>query len=170
MENEIINLHIIFIDLFNQFNNNLLDYKNNNESRISEIGFLNNPIIFNYNFNKEFDYGFIEYKRTLIFHDTKKNKLLRQIYWRISEFSNYILDIYDTNQYLCYYIIGLENSGIYSNINTNELLVSLDIIKKTIYNTYIKCEHVFLYNKEYCSYVLLVKLYIDNINYINSLF
>ena len=185
MDYEITNLHEIFTNLFNKlicnnFNNN---YEKEGESIISEIGLIDNPIIFNYEFDKEIDYGFIEYKRTLINHDIKKSKLLRQIYWRISEFSNYAgksivnnstefqklydkinEETYDYN--LCYYIIGLENSGIYSNINTNELLNSLNIIKKTICDTNINCKHMFLFNKKYNSYILLVKLYIENINYL----
>lgn len=165
MDNEINNLHQIFTNLFNKisFNNFINDYEKNGESMISEIGLIDNPIIFNYEFGKEIDYGFIEYKRTLIHHNFKKSKLLRQIYWRISESSSYSLN-------LCYYIIGLENSGIYSNIDTNELYNSLNIIKKTIYNTNINCEYIFLFDKNHNSKILIVKLYIENINYLNCLF
>jgi hypothetical protein len=181
---EVNNLHQIFINLFNKFNSNnfINDYEKNGESRICEIGQIDNPIIFNYNFDKEIDYGFIEYKRTLIYYNNKKSKLLRQIYWRMSEFSvaqqyNKIDKIYknyqklnsNINHDLCYYIIGLENSGIYSNINTNELYNSLDIIKKTIYNTNINCNYIFLFNKEYNAHILLVELYVKNIKYLNYL-
>jgi hypothetical protein len=188
MDCEITNLHKIFTNLFNELIcNNFNNYEKEGETIISEIGLIDNPIIFNYEFSKEIDYGFIEYKRTLINYDIKKSKLLRQIYWRISEFSNYtgihlvnkqkeFQEIYDKinkdicnyniNYNLCYYIIGLENSGIYSNININELLNSLNIIKKIICDTNIKCEHMFLFNKKYNSYILLLKLYIENINYL----
>ena len=166
MDNEINNLHQIFTILFNKCNLNYFihNYEKEGDSRISEIGVIQNPIILNHTFNKEFDYGFIEYKRTLIYHNFKKIKLLRQIYWRISEGYNY----YSLN--LCYYIIGLENSGIYSSIDTNELYNSLDIIKKTIYNTNINCEYIFLFNKEKNAHILLVKLFMENINYLNCLF
>jgi len=172
MDYEIINLHQIFINLFNKFNSNnfINDYEKDGESMISEIGLIDNPIIFNYDFDKEIDYGFIEYKRTLIYHNFKKSKLLRQIYWRISEYSIYNNDIDNHNNNLCYYIIGLENSGVYSNININELQNSLDIIKKTIYNTNISYEYIFLFNKDNNAYTLLVKLYMKNINYLNCIF
>jgi hypothetical protein len=165
MNYEINNLHQKFIKLFNKFNSNNYthNYEKDGESMISEIGQIDNPIIFNYEFGKEIDYGFIEYKRTLIYYNLKKSKLLRQIYWRISESFNYNLN-------LCYYIIGLENSGIYSNINSNELQNSLDIIKKTIINTNINCEYVFLFDNNYNSKILVVKLYIENINYLNYIF
>ena len=166
MDNEIFNLHLIFTNLFNKLNsNNLIEnYEKNGDSRISEIGLTDNPIIFNYNFDKEIDYGFIEYKRTLAtYHNFKKSKLLRQIYWRISESCINSLN-------LCYYIIGLENSGQYSNITTNELNKSLDIIIKTISNTNIKYEYLFLLDKNYNSKILIVKLYIENINYLNCIF
>ena len=163
MDYEIINLHQIFINLFNKFNfnNNDNNYKIDGESMISEIGVIDNPIIFNNNFSKEIDYGFIEYKRTLINYDIKKSKLLRQIYWRISEGCNF----YSVN--LCYYIIGLENSGKYSNIDTSELYNSLVIIKKTICNTSINCEYIFLFNQNYNSHILLVKFYIENTQLLN---
>jgi hypothetical protein len=192
MDYEINNLHQLFTNLFNKLtsNNSIINYEKDGESMISEIGLSDNPIIFNYNFDKEIDYGFIEYKRTLIYHNFKKSKLLRQIYWRISEYSIYNNDDnnYDNddnnddnndnnddnnddyNYNLCYYIIGLENSGVYSNINTNELQNSLDIIKKTICNTNINYEHIFLFNKNNNAYILLVKLYIENINYLNYSF
>jgi len=163
MDCEINNLHKIFTNLFNKVNYNNFINEKDGESMMSEIGLIDNPLIYNYEFNKEIDYGFIEYKRTLIYHNLKKSKLLRQIYWRISESYIYSLS-------LCYYIIGLENSGIYSNIDSNELLNSLDIIKKTIINTNINCEYIFLLDKNHNSKILLVKLYIENINHLNYIF
>ena len=116
------------------------------------------PIIFNYNFKKEIANGFIEYKRTLSTYlmDNKKDKLLRQIYWRI--YQGLVTD----NVKLCYYIIGLEDSGFPSNSKSGELEVSLGLIKECLSDTNIKYEYLYLKNNIKDYIILVVKFFLDN--------
>lgn len=136
---DIVNLHNIFDNLF-------INYKQNNYYE---------PVLFNHNFIPEVDTGFIEYKRTLVNYNTKIDKLLRQIYWRLSESFYYSFNF-------CYYVIGLDNSGIYSNINHSDLEISLQIIIKTIHNRNINLKYIYLFNKNFNSYIIICKLFIDN--------
>jgi hypothetical protein len=111
-----------------------------------------------YLFNFEYDYGFIEYKRTLSTYNNKKEKLLRQIYWRISESTEYSnLDIP-----FCYYIIGLEDNGKASNQDIKELEISLQTILDSINNTNLKYKYVYLFNELNKSYLLVIKLWIED--------
>jgi len=136
---DIVNLHNIFDNLF-------LNHKQNNYYE---------PVLFNHDFIPEVDTGFIEYKRTLVNYDVKTDKLLRQIYWRLSESFYYSFNF-------CYYIIGLDNSGIYSNINHSDLDASLQVIIKTIHNRNINLKYIYLFNKNFNSYIIICKLFIDN--------
>lgn len=103
---------------------------------------LENPINFNWDFKKEYMNGFIEYKRTLSTYcdETKINKLIRQIHWRIYE------GITTENTNTCYYIIGLEDSGIPSYINSMELEKSIEVIKNAILETELKFTCIYTHN------------------------
>ncbi len=118
---------------------------------------INNPTSIKYKFSYEYDYGFIEYKRTLSTYSGKIKKLLRQIYWRMYQSSIY----FENCDPKCYYLIGLEDNGFPSNINLEELDESLKIIKKSIENTDIKLEYLYLNNELYKSYILVIKLSIS---------
>ena len=137
-----------------------LDIKLNNIFENNDIDKIN-PIHIKYKFSYEFDYGYIEYKRTLKSYRNKKDKLLRQIYWRMYEsilFNN-------TTNPKCYYIIGLEDNGCSSNLNINELSDSLNIIKESINNTDIILSYIYLFNDLNKSYLLVIKLYIEHSNF-----
>jgi hypothetical protein len=54
---------------------------------------------------EENDYGFIEYKRTLLTYKNKLSKLKTQIYWRLSQ------GLMFNSQNTCYYILGIEDDG-----------------------------------------------------------
>ncbi len=115
------------------FTNNLLDY--------NEPLNKTSPTVFNWIFIPEYPNGFIEYKRTLLSYSGIKNdKLLRQIYWRIYE------GIISHNIPKCYYIIGLEDSGIPSYLSMNELEQSVEIIKQSISNTELHMQYLHVNN------------------------
>jgi hypothetical protein len=137
-----------------------LDIKLNNifNSLIEKNTNSINPISIKYKFSYEFDNGFIEYKRTLISYDDKKDKLLRQIYWRIYQSTLYL----DDSNPKCYYIVGIEDNGIPSKLELEELNQSLIILKKSIKNTDIRLSYMYLFNELYKSYLLVVKLTIDD--------
>ena len=128
--------------------------------------FLNNTsnnlltsIIFNYNFKKEYANGFIEYKRTLSsYKNSKIDKLIKQIYWRIYE------GLVTENIKLCYYIIGLEDSGLPSNLSKEELEKSINIILNTIPNTELNCSYLYLHNSIQNYNFIVVKIWLDNDN------
>jgi len=127
---EIKNLSEKFSSLFK------LDYSNYNQNDIL------NPIEFNCDFKKELANGFIEYKRTLTSYSTvgKIDKLIRQIYWRIYE------GLVTDNISLCYYIIGIEDSGKPSFLNDKELVESINFISLNIQESEIKFENLYLIN------------------------
>ena len=151
---EIKKLSIIFDNIFK-----------NNETN----NFLN-KIEFNYNFKEECSVGFIEYKRTLSSYGigsdknnkknnktNKTNKLIRQIYWRIYE------GLLHENINFCYYIIGLEDSGIPSNITQDELEISLEIISNSIKNINLNFTYLYLYNSNLDYNFIIVKFSLDDI-------
>lgn len=135
---------------------------NNIEEELDEIKLLSNKINnlfetytnipndyltkieFNYNFNKENTNGYIEYKRTLSSYidNNKINKLIRQIYWRMYE------GLVMENIKICYYIIGLEDSGKPSYSTQNDLDKSIEIISNTIkkMNLNLIFEYIYLFN------------------------
>ena len=124
---------------------------------------IENPIKIKYKFCKEYELGFIEYKRTLSTYSNKKGKLLRQIYWRLHE--NYTgSNIESSNPFnilKCYYVIGLEDSGSSSNLSLNELDESLNIILHTISDTNINKSYLYLFNEINKSYLLVIKFELD---------
>jgi len=116
---------------------------------------------FNYNFKKENPKGFIEYKRTISsYANAKIDKLIRQIYWRIYE------GLITTNTKLCYYIIGLEDSGIPSYLSKEELEKSMNIILIIQKNTGLKLSYLFLHNDiQNYDFVIIKFLLDDNIEH-----
>lgn len=118
-----------------------------------------NPINIYLIFSKELEYGIIEYKRTLISYYNKTDKLLRQILWRINQDSDFNLN---TNS--CFYIIGIEDSGADSKLSTEELNLSLLILKNTIINTNISLHYLYLLNKNSNSLIIVAKLSMKNYN------
>jgi len=123
--------------------------------------FINNLNYLNYNLEKENDNGNIEYKRTLLTYtsDNKKNKLIRQIFWRISE------GLLIRNEKCCFFIIGIEDNGSLSNLNKFDLINNNIIINSIIKNTNIKSTNkiIFYKNKQ----ILLTRFYLDkNDNFI----
>lgn len=130
------------------FSNNDKNYKNNN---------YNKSIIFNYNFKKEYTDGFIEYKRTLSsYANTKIDKLIRQIYWRIYE------GLVTENINVCYYIIGLEDSGIPSRISQEELDISIKIISDAMKEVDLCHRYLYLINTEFNYNFVIVKFTLDD--------
>ena len=128
-------------------------FENNNQN-----SFLT-PIEFNYNFKKEYSGGFIEYKRTLSSYATSKiDKLVRQIYWRIYE------GLVTESVNLCYYIIGLEDSGIPSNMSQEELETSIKIISNTMKNVDLIFTYLYLYNSVLNYNFVIVKFLLDEKN------
>lgn len=115
-----------------------------------------NPVLIDYKFNKENANGLIEYKRTLLSYSNKNDKLLRQIYWRIYE------GLVTENTKMCYYIIGLDDSGISANISEKELAESLDILNLTIQNTELKSTYLYVKNIFDNSLILIIRLWLDN--------
>ncbi len=144
-------------DIFDKFDANIFYQK--------ELTTIKHAFKIKYLFSFEYDFGFIEYKRTLSSYNAKKEKLLRQIYWRISESVEYI----NTDMPFCYYIIGLEDNGKPSNQDEKELDSSLKTILNSIVNTNLKYKYVYLFNELNKSYLLVIKLWIeddfDNLNY-----
>lgn len=126
---------------------------------------LSNPFIIKYKFSTEYEFGFIEYKRTLSSYLTKKYKLLRQILWRLSE----SVVFSQIKKPTCYYIIGLEDNGDTSYQNNEEFEKSLKIILDSIIDTNIKYKLVYLYNELNKSNLLIIKFWIEeelnNFNY-----
>ena len=116
-------------------------------------------IEFNYNFKKEYAGGFIEYKRTLSSYGISKiDKLIRQIYWRIYE------GLVTENVNLCYYIIGLEDSGIPSKISQEELEISIKIISDAMTNVDLKFTYLYLYNSVFNYNFVIVRFLLDDTN------
>ena len=119
-----------------------------------------NKIEFNYNFKKEYAEGFIEYKRTLSSYAIYKiDKLVRQIYWRIYE------GLVTENVNLCYYIIGLEDSGIPSKISQEELEISINVISNAMKNVDLRFTYLYLYNSFLDYNFIIVKFLLDKINH-----
>ena len=148
---EIKNLYSKIEQVFlNYDNNNNNNYVNNNNN-------YDNSITFNYNFKKEYAGGFIEYKRTLSsYANTKVDKLIRQIYWRIYE------GIVTENINICYYIIGLEDSGIPSRISKEELEISIKIISDAMKNQDIYHRYLYFINTELNYNFVIVKFILDD--------
>lgn len=112
--------------------------------------------IFNWDFKKEYSNGNIEYKRTLSTYKNKMEKLLRQIYWRIYE------GIITENKKKCYYIIGIEDSGIPSKTTLKELEISIEIIKETIINTELNYDYLYLKNTIHDYKFIIIKIWLNN--------
>ncbi len=129
-------------------------FKNNSPNN------LDNLIDITYEFKKEFSNGSIEYKRSLISYNNndKIDKLTRQIYWRIYE------GLVTENIQLCYYIIGLEDSGKPSNITLDEYQKSLNTISLAIDDTQIQSTHLFIKNTFNNSIILVIKLWLEKEN------
>jgi hypothetical protein len=122
----------------------------------NELNSFSNKIKFNYNFKKEYTGGFIEYKRTLSSYATNKiDKLVRQIYWRIYE------GLVTENVNLCYYIIGLEDSGVPSKITQEELEISIKVISDAMINIDLKFTYLYLYNSDLDYNFVIVKFLLD---------
>lgn len=144
---------LIFSDEFNKINqlSNKLDnlfltnksnVKTNIPNDISTNDYIKGQIIFNNIYEKEFERGNIEYKRSLEsynFND-KTNKLIRQIYWRIYE------GVVNIDKECCYYIVGIEDSGQPSFLTPNELINSLHFISKCIDKSDISYSYLFVKN------------------------
>jgi hypothetical protein len=154
----------------NQINDDQLELEEikNLYLKIEEI-FLNNDKIFNnsyddsiefnYYFKKEYAGGFIEYKRTLSsYANTKIDKLIRQIYWRIYE------GLVTENINMCYYIIGLEDSGIPSRMSKEELETSIKIISDAMTNVDLKFTYLYLHNTILNYNFVMVKFSLDDKN------
>ncbi len=128
-----------------------------------KINSYSKPYYIKYKFPFEYENGFIEYKRTLSTYFNKKDKLLRQILWRMSESILYSCIKIPT----CYYIIGLEDDGKTSNISREELDKSLEILQCSISDTKIKYNYVYLFNELNKSSVLVIKLWLEEITNFN---
>ncbi len=136
---------------------------------IEESKFVNNsisnPYTIKYKFGTEYEVGFIEYKRTLSSYLNKKDKLLRQILWRISE----SVIFSEIKKPTCYYIIGLEDNGYTSNQTNEEFEKSLKIILDSIIDTNIKYKFIYLFNELDKSVLLVIKFWseeeFNNFNY-----
>ena len=145
-----INNLLLFTDSYDKINklSTMLDelFLSNELKVIKSDYILSNDeiphIIFNYIYEKEFERGNIEYKRTLetYHYNNKTNKLVRQIYWRIYE------GIVNIDKECCFYIIGIEDSGNPSFLTQKELFNSLDYIKKCINNIEITYSYLFVKN------------------------
>ena len=109
---------------------------------LNELDYTKFQVIFNHIYEKEFERGNIEYKRTLESYTTnnKTNKLIRQIYWRMYE------GVMCINKECCYYIIGIEDSGHPSFLTKKELCDSLNFISKCISDIEITYEYLFIKN------------------------
>ncbi len=118
--------------------NNSFLIKSNDTNNINDIQY----VIFNHIYEKEFERGNIEYKRSLESYDLndKTNKLIRQIHWRIYE------GVVNTDKECCYYIIGIEDSGRPSFLTKKELLDSLYFIQKSISDTEITYSYLYVKN------------------------
>lgn len=139
---------------------NKLSFKIDNLFDNNNQNIFSNRIEFNYNFKKEFQNGPIEYKRTLSSYEmSKKDKLIRQIYWRIYE------GLITNNINTCYYIIGLEDSGIPSNISEEEIKKSIKIICDTIQNIDLKFTYLYFTNSEQNYNFVIVKFQSEVIDY-----
>ena len=150
--NNSINNLLIFSDEYDKINklSNMLDELFiSNESLLIKLNYNSDlfdnkiqQVIFNHNYDKEFERGNIEYKRSLesYYHNDKTNKLIRQIHWRIYE------GIVNINKECCYYIIGIEDSGHPSFLTQKELFNSLYFIIKCINNTEITYSYLFVKN------------------------
>ncbi len=129
---------------------------------IQENSYLK-PYNIKYKFPFEYENGFIEYKRTLSTYLNKKDKLLRQILWRMSESILYS----NIKKPTCYYIIGLEDDGKTSNLSKEELDKSLEILECSVSNTKIKHNYLYLFNELNKSSVLVIKLWLEDITSFN---
>ena len=144
---------LIFSEEFNKINelSNILDdlFLKNKKFVLTNISTNNDninledfQIIFNYKYDREFERGNIEYKRTLESYtqNDKTNKLIRQIHWRIYE------GVVCIDSECCYYIIGIEDSGNPSFLSKKELLNSLNFISKCVDGSEIIYSYLFVKN------------------------
>lgn len=142
-------------NLYSKIEQVFLNYDNNNNNNNNNN--YDNSITFNYNFKKEYAGGFIEYKRTLSsYANTKVDKLIRQIYWRIYE------GLVTENINICYYIIGLEDSGIPSRISKEELEISIKIISDAMKNIDLYHRYLYFINTELNYNFVIVKFILDD--------
>lgn len=133
--------------------------KTNNINELENIF----QVIFNYNYEKEIERGNIEYKRTLVSYDenNKTNKLISQIYWRIYE------GLVSINKEYCYYIIGIEDSGLPSFLTKKEIFNSLCFISKTLLNTDLNYSYLIVKNTLLNYDYIIVKFYMEDCNLID---
>lgn len=120
-------------------------------------------VIFNYLFDKEIEIGNIEYKRSLESYNEneKMGKLIRQIHWRIYE------GIVSVNKECCYYIIGIEDSGLPSFLTKAEIFNSIRFISECILETELKYSYLFVKNTLLNYDFLIVKFYPETTNFID---
>jgi hypothetical protein len=136
-----------------------LSLKIQNLFEINKQNIFSNKIEFNYNFKKEYSDGFIEYKRTLSSYGINKiDKLVRQIYWRIYE------GLVTENINFCYYIIGLEDSGVPSKITQEELENSIKVISDSMKNIDLQYTYLYLYNSILDYDFIIVKFLLEEKN------
>ena len=94
-------------------------------------------------------------------NDDKTNKLIRQIYWRIYE------GVVNIDKECCYYIIGIEDSGLPSFLSINELKESLDFIAKSTYDSELDYSCLLMKNSIFNYNFLVVKFFPINSNQID---
>ena len=137
-----------------EININMIDIKMMNE--ILDNIILKNTNILEYNLYKEDDLGNIEYKRSIITYNNfiKINKLMRQILWRISEGFKIL------NKKVCYYLIGIEDNGLSSNLTDIEIEKNKIIINNIIKNSNINC--IIKEIKYKNNNILLIKFWLKN--------
>jgi hypothetical protein len=143
---------LIFTDKFDKINilSNKIDeifISNKSLVKYTSIDNINSfdvesQVIFNHIYEREFERGNIEYKRSLesYYENEKTNKLIRQIYWRIYE------GIVTIDKEYCYYIIGIEDSGTPSFLSKIELSNSLNFISNCIEETELNYSYLFVKN------------------------
>jgi len=164
---------LIFSDEFDKINmlsnkiENLFETSKSyiNTHKINTIDELKNipRVVFNYIYEKEIVRGNIEYKRTLETYNEneKKNKLIRQIYWRMYE------GVVSVNKECCYYIVGIEDSGNPSFLTTNEIFNSLNFISNTISETDLNYSYLLVENTILGNIYLIVKFWPNVLNLID---
>lgn len=165
---------LIFSDEFDKINqlSNQLDnlfltnkeyVKTNIPNDISTNDYVGGQIIFNQIYEKEFERGNIEYKRSLESYNQndKTNKLIRQIHWRIYE------GVVSIDRECCYYIVGIEDSGQPSFLTPTELINSLHFISKCIDETEISCSYLFVKNNVLNYDYMVVNFFPKETNFID---
>lgn len=132
-------------------------------NKIFDLSQSSQSVEFNHIYDMEIERGNIEYKRNLESYNlnNKSNKLIRQIYWRIYE------GIVSTGKECCYYIIGIEDSGMPSFLTNAEIFNSLCFIFNSIDKTELNCLYLFIKNTISNSNYIIVKFFPKNKNLID---